>query len=216
MKPLDSFLILNEIKKLKPGTAFSWRDLSKTSVEASRIRMELARLRKEGKIERKVRGVYFIPHRSWAGPVAISDEAVVQQKLTVKRMEDKKLYGIGREGINRAIPYGLTLFNAMGLTTQVAARKEYVSSIGYKAPTVVVKRFQMELIQDYTTEEAMAFFALASLKQVRHEDDRAVAVAYAQYLRQNQITHTKLKTIASHVGGVLGRSAMVNLGTIEA
>lgn len=216
MKVLGSFAIKSEISKLKAGTAFTWHDFEKTKLKGIRIQVELARLERKGEIERKARGVYFVPKKTLAGPAPLSDLQLVAKKLMVKQAQDKEKLGRNREDVHRLIPVGLTLFNRLGLTTQVPAHSEYISSLSFRGPAMLVKRFSMEILQDYSLEEAMSFLALSSLDSVTNEDNGEVEVLYVRYLGEQRITLARLRSIAQHVGGKRGKKAIVNLARLGA
>ncbi len=215
MKVLASRIILNEIKKMPPGRAFSWRDLTGLSLDEPRIRAELARLAKRGEITRGGRGVYYVPSESWVGPVTLSDEQVVSKLLQQKRESDHAVFGNDRNEINRLIPTGGTLFYEMGLTTQVPARKEYKSSFAYSSPTLLVRQVQMEKYRDLSDTEVRAFLGLIGLKSIANENFEGVLQGFYEFLLSAHITCRRLRTIAALMGGLDGRRALTNLEIFE-
>jgi hypothetical protein len=211
MKLLASRLILNEINKMTPGKPFSWRDLTGLDLDEPRIRAELARLARSGKITRGSRGVYYVPAESWVGPVTLSDEQIVSKMLQQKRESDRAAFGNDRTEINRLVPVGGTLFYETGLTTQVPARKEYRSSFAYSSPTLLVRQVQMEKYRELSDVEVRAWLALVGLKSIANEKFENVLWLFYEFLLSTRVTIQRLRSIAAQIGGYDGRRALRNL-----
>jgi hypothetical protein len=215
MKLLASRIILNEIMKMTPGKAFSWRDLTGLDLSHARIRAELARLAQSGTIKRGSRGVYYVPAESWVGPAPLSDEQVVSKLLQEKREKDRAAFGDDRIEINRLVPIGGTLFYETGLTTQVPARKEYRSSFAYSSPTLLVRQIQMEKYRDLSDAEVRAWLGLVRVKAVSNEKFEDVLSLFYEFLLSARVTIERLRSIASLMGGLDGRRALRNLEVFE-
>lgn len=96
--------IENKIKKVSPGKVFSAQTINAEGI--SSIRTILSRLEERGDIKRLqgVQGLYYIPENGLLGPCNPSRGSIINALLTGKK---------------KGYITGLSLYNKLGLTTQV-------------------------------------------------------------------------------------------------
>lgn len=140
------------------------------------------------------------------GSSIIPPEQVVKKILENKRLDDKKIYGTENKNINRVIPVGLTLFNGLGLRTQVPARKEYWSTFNLQTSTLGVKKAPMELWSSLSENELMLFLAIAFLDQISGENAEAVRQKILKIIDTQKIPVRKLTDAAKKTRGKLGKN----------
>lgn len=98
--------IEKQIKKLKEGTTFKYQQLSIESSEYSAAAKAIERLIEKGIIKRVSTGVFYKPKQTIFGELKPNEEELLKSYLFQK---------------NKRIAYitGISLYNRMGLTTQV-------------------------------------------------------------------------------------------------
>jgi len=200
--------INNRIKGLPPGVLFSRYDFGNLGLSDERINTELSRLFRSTEISRKKRGLYYIPKETPLGPSTISPEQLAKKMLEESRRIDKKTYGTENKSINRLIPAGLTLFNVLGLSTQVPARKEYWSTFNLETPTLVVKKMPMEKWATLTDFELMLYMAIAFLNRVSGENVETVKNKINLIIDDQQIQTRKLVSLAKKLRSRVGKNVM--------
>ncbi|NVO33068.1 MULTISPECIES: type IV toxin-antitoxin system AbiEi family antitoxin domain-containing protein [Hymenobacter] len=100
--------MLNRLQKLEPGALVRYSDFASLGIAPGTVAVNLSRLRQQGVVQQVAKGTYRLPKQSRFGPVPVSEQQVLQMLL---QMPNKKL---------RGYPTGVTAFNRLGLTTQVA------------------------------------------------------------------------------------------------
>jgi len=200
--------IADRIKKLPSGALFSRKDFEILDISNQRIDTELSRLYRSNQISRKRKGLYFVPKMTPLGPSTIPPEEVVRKVLERKRLNDRKIYGTENKNINRVVPAGLTLFNGLGLSTQVPARKEYWSTFSLQTPTLAVKKAPMELWSSLSESELTLFLAIAFLDQVSGENTEAVRERILKLIDTQNAQVGKLTNAAKKTRGKLGRNVI--------
>lgn len=114
-----SKLIKQRIESMGTGSVFIPSDFLDLGSQQA-VKLVLSRLEKAGKIKRVVRGVYAVP--------AYSD--YLKKELTIAPSD--VVAAIARNNGWIVVPAGDNALNSLGLSTQVPARFEYVSSGPYK------------------------------------------------------------------------------------
>jgi hypothetical protein len=217
MKRPCSKQIARKIGDLKAGSVFTWRDFENAESSPGAIKRALSRLESEQKIRRRTRGVYFVPSETVLGPRRIPDEHLLEKLLLEKRARDESSFGDERVRINRLVPVGAALFYELGLTTQVPARKTFISSVAFpeESRSLRVQQVPMEKYKDLSDPELRAYLALVDLNKVSNESPAEVARAYVRYLRSERISRKRLRAITAELGGQKGRRALKNLEFVE-
>lgn len=116
----EASTIEERIAAAGPGRAFTASDFSDLA-SARNAGNVLGRLHSRGKVERALRGVYYVPERS---ELLGSD---------VPASVDEVAHAIARSNKWVIAPAGDAALNALGLDTQVPAQHVYVSSGPYKS-----------------------------------------------------------------------------------
>lgn len=109
MKPSVMRQIAETVQTLPPGQLFGYEDLGILPIQFAAAAAALSRLAKEGVIIRYARGRYYRPVAGRFGTLQPTESAVIASLSTQK-------------GTAQAYPTGPTLYNKMGLTTQVPNR----------------------------------------------------------------------------------------------
>lgn len=104
--------MLNRLQKLEPGSLVRYRDFADLGIAPGTVAVTLSRLRQTGVVQQVTKGTYRLPLQSRFGPVPVSEQQVMQVLL---QTSGKQL---------RGYPTGVTAFNRLGLTTQVAQEIE--------------------------------------------------------------------------------------------
>ena len=104
--------MLNRLQKLEPGSLVHYRDFADLGIAPGTVAVTLSRLRQAGVVQHVMKGTYRLPLPSRFGPVPVSEQQVMQVLLQTSA---KQL---------RGYPTGVTAFNRLGLTTQVAQEIE--------------------------------------------------------------------------------------------
>jgi hypothetical protein len=200
--------IAEKINSLAAGTLFSRKDFESLEISNQRIDTELSRLYRSKKISRKRKGLYYIAKSTPLGPATISPEQIVRKIYETNRLKDKKIFGTENKNINRVVPTGLTLLNALGLSTQVPARKEYWSTFRLETPTLIVKKAPMEIWSSLSDNELMLFLAIAFLNQLPGDniDDIKDKILKLMAIQKTQVR--KLTDAAKRTRGNLGKNVI--------
>ena len=116
----EASLIEDRIAETGPGHAFTASDFSDLTSMRNAGNV-LGRMHSKGRIERALRGIYYVPEHS---ELLGSD---------VPASVDEVVHAIARANKWVIAPAGDAALNALGLDTQVPARHIYVSSGPYKS-----------------------------------------------------------------------------------
>lgn len=112
--------VQSRINALPPGQVFGYRDLPNYTEAPLAVAQAMSRLVSAGWVKRLSKGKFYVPQKGVLGPRKPSDSALIRSVL----------YEGGRL---RGYITGLTLFNRLGLTTQVP-----------KTVTIAVERGRQE------------------------------------------------------------------------
>lgn len=104
--------MLNRLQKLEPGSLVHYRDFADLGIAPGTVAVTLSRLRQAGVVQHVMKGTYRLPLQSRFGPVPVSEQQIMQVLLQTAA---EQLHGY---------PTGVTAFNRLGLTTQVAQEIE--------------------------------------------------------------------------------------------
>lgn len=104
--------VLNRLQRFEPGSLVRYRDFADLNIAPGTVAVILSRLRQAGVVQQVMKGTYRLPLQSRFGPVPVSEQQVMQVLL---QTSDKQM---------RGYPTGVTAFNRLGLTTQVAQEIE--------------------------------------------------------------------------------------------
>jgi hypothetical protein len=98
--------VRQQVLAVEPGKLLTYADLVTESSEFGAVAASLSRLCREGLVVRYAKGQYYRPQSSRFGPLPLSEGAILRTLTT-------------EEGVVSAYLTGATLYNQLGLTTQV-------------------------------------------------------------------------------------------------
>lgn len=177
----------------KPGEPFFYEDLAVPSSRDS-VRHQIARLLREGKIQKYKNGTFYLPKKSLLGlPPVLSTERVAVSKY-IKRRE--KIIGFYS---------GQTFANQIGISLQVPVVKEIVtneSSAIVRSVQFNNRKFQIRKTKVPIDNDNYKILQLLSLLE-KYDKYTDHEVAYADekirdYARANDITREKLYQYAGY------------------
>jgi hypothetical protein len=144
--------IEKKIKKLKEGTTFKYQQLSIESSEYSAAAKGIERLIEKGIIKRVSTGVFYKPKKTIFGELKPNEEELLKSYLFQN---------------NKRIAYitGISLYNRMGLTTQVPRNIKIASRD--KRITVSVGNIKGNPVKSYVDITDKNFFLLEILDALK-------------------------------------------------
>jgi hypothetical protein len=157
--------IEQQLKEIPDGTVFQYADLPIERNEFEAAAKAMSRLVSAGKLKRAAKGRFYKPEQSIFGLLPINDE------------ESLKPY-LFRNGRRYAYITGMRLYNAMGLTTQMAFTTTLATPSRLKAQ--VVGKIRIRTVKTYTevTDDNYIYLGfLDSLKDFNSILDRDVSMA---------------------------------------
>lgn len=154
-----SKMIEQRIEELGTGAVFIPSDFLDIASQKA-IKLVLSRLEKAGQIKRVVRGVYTVPEYS----------NYLKKELTVAPGD--VVAAIARNNDWIVIPSGDNALNSLGLSTQVPARYEYVSSGPYKSYTYngIEIELKHRANRDLLNKRYKSALAIQALKALGKDD----------------------------------------------
>lgn len=99
--------VLRKLKEVKEGEVFDYKTILLEGVAEIQLATILSRLVARGKLERLEKGKYYKPRNTAFGPVRPPEEEIIKSHVI-------------RKGKIIGYETGLTLYNRMGLTTQLS------------------------------------------------------------------------------------------------
>ena len=197
-------VIRRKVENAPPERLWTFKDF--TSLPAAAVAKSLSRLAERGVVRRLRKGVYYRPKISRFGPLQPDPASVVAAVLDRKNIDWR--------------PSGLPIWNAMGLTTQVAATPTFTVDhrVRVTAPDSHVRMSIAPTVRGLLTEERAALDALRHLRHVPDTTPEAVIHRLVDLCREGRLSFARMARAAKWepprvramlglIGTLLGESA---------
>jgi len=178
--------IYKRIEKMADGVTFKYSELGVDPEQYEAAIKALVRLQEKGVINRMAKGLYYKPKQSLFGELQPSDEELLRPYL----FDGKKRF---------AYITGISLYNRMGLTTQVA----HVIKVASRGRRVITKIGNIEIkavksYVDVTNDNVSYLEFLDALKDFKSipDLDRKMAIRLLEDRLEEFIDRKKLIKIA--------------------
>jgi hypothetical protein len=150
--PAVADTIRRKVENAAPERLWTFRDFA--SLPTSAVAKSLSRLAEEGVVQRLRKGVYYKPKVTRFGALKPDPANVVAAVLDRKNVDWK--------------PSGLSVWNAMGLTTQIAATPGFTADhrVRVTAPNSRIRVSTAPTLRGLSVEERAALDALRDLRHV--------------------------------------------------
>jgi hypothetical protein len=196
--------IRRKVENAPPERLWTFRDFK--SLPSSAVAMSLSRLAREGVVQRLRKGVYHKPKVSSFGALKPDPANIVAAVLDRKNVDWK--------------PSGLTVWNAMGLTTQVAAIPTFTADrrIRVTAPNSRIRVVISPTVRGLSVEERAALDALRDLRLVPDTTPEAIIrrlvdlcrggkLSFGRMLRAAKAEPPRVRALLGLIGTLLGEPA---------
>ena len=176
--PAVAETIRRKVENAAPERLWTFRDFA--SLPSSAVAMSLSRLAKNGVVQRLRKGVYYKPKASRFGTLKPDPANVVAAILDRKSVAWK--------------PSGLTVWNAMGLTTQIAARPTFTTDhrVRVTAPNSRVRLSTAPSLRGLSVEERAALDALRDLRHVPDTTPEATIRRLVALCREGRLSFNRM------------------------
>ena len=194
-------IIRRKVENAAPERLWTFRDF--TLLPTSAVAKSLSRLAAEGVIHRLRKGVYYKPKVSRFGVLKPDPAKVVAAVLDRKNVDWK--------------PSGLSVWNAMGLTTQVAAAPTFTADhrVRVTAPNGRVRITTARTLRGLSAEERAALDALRDLRHIPDTTPEAAIrrllglcregrLSFARMLRAAKPEPPRVRALLGLIGTLLG------------
>src|SRR5690554_372103 len=175
--------IQKQISKLADGATFKYEQLDIEPQEFSAAAKAMERLIAKGVIKRVSRGVFYKPKKTVFGELKPNEEEILKSYLFVK-------------GKRIAYITGTSLYNRMGLTTQIPKSIKIASRV--KRITVANGNVKATPVKSYVDVTDSNFYllelldALKDFKQIPDLDARSAIKILSKKLKELNSTETRL------------------------
>jgi hypothetical protein len=199
--PAVADTIRRKVAKAAPDRLWTFRDFD--SLPTSAVAKSLSRLAHEGVVHRLRKGVYYKPKVTRFGTLKPDSANVVAVLLDRKNVEWK--------------PSGLSVWNVMGLTTQIAATPTFTADhrVRVTAPNSRVRVSTAPTLRGLSVEERAALDALRDLRQVPDTTPEATIrrlvelcsegrLSFARLLRVAKLEPPRVRALLGLIGTLLG------------
>ncbi len=199
--PAVADTIRRRIENAAPERLWTFRDF--TSLPTSAVAKSLSRLAKEGVVHRLRKGVYYKPKVSRFGALKPDPANVVAAVLDRKNVAWK--------------PGGLSVWNVMGLTTQIAATPTFTAGhrVRVTAPNGRVRVSTAPTLRGLSVEERAALDALRDLRHVPDTTPDATIrrlldlcregrLSFAKMMRAAKVESPRVRALLGLIGTLLG------------
>jgi hypothetical protein len=196
--------IRRRVENAPPERLWTFQDFS--SLPVSAVAKSLSRLAKEGVVHRVRKGVYYKPNVTRFGSLKPDAVNIVAAVLDRKNVNWK--------------PGGLSVWNAMGLTTQIAATPAFTTDrrVRVTAPNSRIRIRTAPTLRGLSVEERAA---LDALRDLRHIPDttpdatirrlidlcRAGRLSFARMLRAAKSEPPRVRALLGLMGTLLDKPA---------
>jgi hypothetical protein len=174
--------IRRKVANAAPERLWTFRDFA--SLPSSAVAMSLSRLAKEGVVHRLRNGVYYKPKVSRFGTLKPDPANVVAVVLDRKNVDWK--------------PSGLSVWNAMGLTTQIAATPTFTADhrVRVTAPNSRVRVSTAPTVRGLSVEERASLDALRDLRRVPDTTPEATIRRLVELCREGRLSFARMLRVA--------------------
>lgn len=196
-------VIRRKVENTATERLWTFRDFD--SLPTSAVAKSLSRLAEKGVIHRLRKGVYYRPKVTRFGTTKPDPASVVAVVLDRKNIDWK--------------PSGLSVWNAMGLTTQVAATPTFTVDhrVRVTAPNTRFRMSRVSTLRGLTVEERAALDALHNLRHVPDTTAEAIIhrllslcregrISFARMTRAAKSEPPRVRALLGLIGTVLGET----------
>lgn len=201
--PAVAETIRRKVENAAPERLWTFRDFA--SLPTSAVAKSLSRLTKEGVVHRLRKGVYYKPKISRFGALKPDPANVVAAVLDRKNVAWK--------------PSGLSVWNAMGLTTQIAATFTFTADhyVRVTAPNSRVRVSAASTLRGLSVEERAALDALRALRHIPDTTPGATIgrlidlcrkgrLSFAKMMRAAKVEPPRVRALLGLIGTLLGET----------
>ena len=180
--PTVTDAIRRKVQNAEPERLWTFRDFS--SLPSSAVAMSLSRLARQGVVHRLRKGVYYKPKVSRFGTLKPDAANVIAALLDRKNIDWK--------------PSGITVWNAMGLTTQVAATPSFTTDhrVRVTVPHARVRINTAPTVRGLSIEERAALDALRDLRQVPDTTPEATIRRLVDLCRDGKLSFPRMLRVS--------------------
>jgi hypothetical protein len=200
--PAVADIVRRKVEGAPSERLWTMRDFSSLSTAA--VAKSFSRLAEAGVVQRLRKGVYYKPKVTRFGALKPDAATVVAAVLDLKDVN--------------WTPGGISVWNAMGLTTQVAATPTFVADhrVRIKTPGSRVRIVTAPRVNGLSTEERAALDALRNLNSVPDTTPEAIVrrlvvlcreerISFARMLRASKAEPPRVRALLGLVGSLLGQ-----------
>lgn len=176
--PAVADTIRRAVENAAPERLWTFRDFA--SLPTSAVAKSLSRLAEEGVVHRLRKGVYYKPKVTRFGALKPDPAKVVAVVLDRKNVDWK--------------PSGLSVWNAMGLTTQIAATPTFTANhrVRVTAPNSRVRVNTSPTLRGLSVEERAALDALRDLRHIPDTTPEATIRRLVDLCREGRLSYARM------------------------
>lgn len=201
--PAVADVIRRKVRNAAPERLWTFRDFA--SLRTSAVAKSLSRLAEEGVVYRVRKGVYYKPKVTRFGLLKPDPANVIAAVLDHKKVAWK--------------PSGISVWNAMGLTTQIAATATFTADhrVRVTAPNSRVRVSTAPTLRGVSVEERAALDALRDLRRVPDTTPDATIrrladlcregrLSFGRMMRAAKVESPRVRALLGLIGTLLGES----------